>query len=115
MGEQNQEDHPTGAATVGVALTVVNFKVLLACAAAGFAIGMAQLSGFGTSAAVAYVTALAGSSAAVPILAYLVWLHQVDRQLERFAGWLQRRQTLITTVLLIVIGISLLYNGIGAV
>jgi Sec-independent protein secretion pathway component TatC len=85
------------------------------CAAAGFAIGAAQLSSLGTGVAVAYFTALAGSTAAVPILAYLIWSHQVDRQLERFKNWLQRRQAVITAVLLTLIGIGLLYNGIHAV
>lgn len=106
---------PAGAAAVGVALTVVNVKVLLACAAAGFAIGAAQLSGLGTAMAVAYFTALAGSTAAIPILAYLIWSHQVDRRLERFKNWMQRRQAVMTTILLALIGIALLYNGIGAV
>jgi hypothetical protein len=106
---------PAGAAAVGVALTVVNFKVLFMCAAAGFAIGAAQLSVLGASVAVVYFTALAGSTAALPILAYTVWTHQVDRQLERFKVWMQRRQALITAVLLVLIGVVLVYNGIRAI
>ena len=74
-----------GAAAAGASLTVVNPKVVLMCAAAGFAIGTAGLSTLGTTAAVSYFTLLAGSTAAVPILAYLVWSHRVDRLLERFA------------------------------
>ncbi|MBJ7336630.1 GAP family protein [Mycolicibacterium sp.] len=110
-----KEITPAGAAAVGIALTVVNVKVLLACAAAGFAIGAAQLSSLGVVGSVTYFTLLAGSTAAVPILAYLRWSHRVDSQLERFATWMQRRQTAITTTLLILIGIGLLYNGIAAV
>jgi cytochrome c biogenesis protein CcdA len=106
---------PTAAAAVGVGLTVVNFKVLLACAAAGLAIGAAHVSTVGATAAVVYFTAIAGSTAAVPILAYVVWTHQVDRQLERFKAWLQRRQNAITGALLVLIGIALLYNGISAI
>jgi Sec-independent protein secretion pathway component TatC len=106
---------PSGAAAIGVALTVVNVKVLLACAAAGFAIGAARPSVAGTGVAVVYFTALAGSTAAVPILAYTVWAHHVDRQLARFNAWLARRQAVITAVLLVLVGIGLLYNGIGAV
>ena len=106
---------PIGAAAVGVGLTVVNVKVLLMCAAAGFAIGAAKLSGVGTGVAVTYFTALAGSTAAVPILAYLIWSHHVDRRLERFKDWLQRRQTALTTALLMLIGLGLAYNGIRAV
>lgn len=59
----------------------MRFKVLLACAAAGFAIGAAHM----------------------------------DRQLERFESWMQRRQALITAVVRLLIGIVLLYNGIDAV
>ena len=84
-------------------------------AAAGFAIGAAHMSVLGISVAVVCFTALAGSTAAVPILAYLLWTHRVDRQLERFKSWMQRRQALITAVVLLLIGIVLLYNGIGAV
>ncbi len=87
---------PAAAAAVGVGLTVVNVKVLLACAAAGLTIGAAHIGTLGASAAVVYFTAIAGSTAAVPILAYVAWTHQVDRQLERFKSWLQRRQNAIT-------------------
>ena len=43
---------PVGAAAAGAALTVVNPKVVLMCAAAGFAIGTAGLSTLGTTLAV---------------------------------------------------------------
>lgn len=105
---------PAGAAAVGVGLTVANFKVLLACAAARLAIGAARPSVLGASAAMVYFTAFAGSTAAVPILAYTVWTHQVARQLERFKAWMQRRQSEITATLLLLIGIGLLYSGISA-
>ena len=55
---------PVGAAAAGASLTVVNPKVVLMCAAAGFAIGTAGLSTLGTTAAVSYFTLLAGSTAA---------------------------------------------------
>ena len=84
------------------------------CAAAGFAIGTANVSALGTALAVVYFTLLAGSTAALPIVAYLVWSHQIDRHLERFKDWLQRRQTVITTVLLGLLGIALLYTGVDA-
>ena len=105
---------PVGAAAAGAALTVVNPKVVLMCAAAGFAIGTAGLSTLGTTAAVAYFTLLAGSTAAVPILAYLVWSHRVDRLLERLRDWMQRRQVAITVVVLLILGVALLFNGIHA-
>lgn len=105
---------PLGAAAVGAALTVVNPNVVLMCAAAGFAIGTAGLSTLGTTAAVAYFTMLAGSTAAVPILAYMVWAHRVDRLLERLRDWMQRRQVAVTVVVLLIVGVALLFNGIRA-
>ncbi len=84
------------------------------CTAAGFAIGTAGLSTLGTTAAVAYFTMLAGSTAAVPILAYMVWAHRVDRLLERLRDWMQRRQVAITVVVLLIVGVTLLFNGIRA-
>ena len=105
---------PLGAAAAGASLTVVNPKVVLMCAAAGFAIGTAGLSTLGTTAAVTYFTLLAGSTAAVPILAYLVWSHRVDRLLERLRDWMQRRQVAITVVVLLILGVALLFNGIRA-
>ena len=105
---------PVGAAATGAALTVVNPKVVLMCAAAGFAIGAAGLSALGTTVAVAYFTLLAGSTAAVPILAYMVWSHRVDRLLERLRDWMQRRQVAITVVVLLILGVALLFNGVHA-
>ncbi len=106
---------PLGAAAAGVALTLVNPKVLLMCAAAGLAIGSAQLSVLGATGAVAYFTAVGGSSAAIPILAYAVWAHRVDPYLDRFKNWMERRQVLITAVVLILLGLVLIVTGIRAV
>jgi Sap, sulfolipid-1-addressing protein len=106
---------PGTAAAVGVALTLINPKVLAACAAAGVAIGGAGLGTAAGIVAVAYFTLLAGSTAAVPILAYTVWSHRVDRALERFTSWLARRQVVLTVGLLVVIGLALLSAGLREV
>ena len=105
---------PAAAGAVGVALTLVNPKVVFACAAAGFAIGTAALSAPATVAAVAGFTLLAGSTAALPILAYLVWSHRVDRALDRFEQWLRRNQVTITAIVLLLLGVALLLNGLRA-
>jgi Sap, sulfolipid-1-addressing protein len=106
---------PVGAAVTGVALTVINVKVVLACAAAGYLIGTHGLSLAATCVAVAYFTLVAGSTAVLPILAYAVWTHRIDRQLEGFKRWLQRRQRVITVILLVLIGVGLIYSGVQAV
>ena len=92
---------PAAAGAVGVALTLVNPKVVFGCAAAGFAIGTAEL---GAPATVA----------ALPILAYLVWSHRVDRALDRFEQWLRRNQVTITAIVLLLLGVALLLNGLRA-
>lgn len=102
---------PAAAAAIGVSLTVLNPKVVFACAAAGFAIGTAALSSTATVASVVYFTAVAGSTAALPILAYMLWSHRVDRALDRFNSWLRRNQRAITSVVLLALGVALLVNG----
>ena len=59
-------------------------------------------------------TLLAGSTAALPILAYLVWSHRVDRALDRFEQWLRRNQVTITAIVLLLLGVALLLNGLRA-
>jgi len=105
---------PSAAAAVGISLTVVNPKVVLACAAAGFAIGAAALNAPVTGGWITYFTLLAGSTAALPILAYMVWSHRVERALERFGTWMTRNQPAITVVVLVSVGAALLLNGLRA-
>lgn len=105
---------PLSAAVTGVALTVINIKVVAACAAAGYLIGSAPLNGAGVAAAVTFFTLAGGSTAAVPILGYAVWTHRIDRFLESFRDWMQRRQRVLTVVVLGLLGGALIYSGAGA-
>jgi threonine/homoserine/homoserine lactone efflux protein len=63
---------PARAAGTGVLLTVVNPKVLLICAAAGFAAGSAGLGLAGTWGIAAFFVVVASLSVATPVLAYAV-------------------------------------------
>ena len=65
--------------------------MLVLTAAAGLMIGTAKLGVPGTWRAIAYYTAMAGSTVAVPILAYFVAGNRVDRRLERVRDWLLQR------------------------
>ena len=105
---------PAAAAFVGVALTFLNPKLVFACAAAGFAIGSANLGAPATGAAIAYFTLLGGSTAVLPILAYMIWSHRVDAVLARFADWVRRHQVAITVAVLLLLGVALLMNGLRA-
>lgn len=93
-------------------LTVANVKVLAMCAAAGVAIGTAALGRVGAWQADILFTAVATSSVAVPILAYLLAGDRLDQPLARLKGWMQRNHTSMIAVILVVIGAALLFKGI---
>jgi threonine/homoserine/homoserine lactone efflux protein len=105
---------PTAAATIGIVLVLANPKVLAMNAAAGLVIGTGELGVPGVWLAVAYYTALAGSTAAAPVLAHAVAAERVDRQLEHARRWMENQQAAITAVLLVLIGAVLVYTGIQA-
>lgn len=109
-----KEITPAWAAAAGVALTVANPKLVLACAAAGYAIGTAGLGLGAETVAVVYFALLGGSSAAVPILAYAVASNRIDPHLERFRVWLQRRGQTLLLVSFIVVGAVLVVSGLRA-
>lgn len=103
---------PGNAGVIGFALTVVNPKFIVICAAAGLAISAAQLGMPGTWLAVAFYTMLAGSTAAVPVLAHAVAAKRLDRYIETVKNWIERQHAVITAVILAAIGVVLLYTGI---
>ncbi|BBY18074.1 GAP family protein [Mycolicibacterium litorale] len=104
---------PAKAAATAAALTVANPKVLFLCVAAGLAIGSAGLGG-AVWAAVVYFAAVAGSSVAVPILAYAMSGDRLDAALERLKDWMERNHATLMAVILVVIGLLVLYKGIHA-
>jgi threonine/homoserine/homoserine lactone efflux protein len=105
---------PPGACAIAVGLILVNPKVLLMNAAAGLVIGTASLGGPGTGLAVAYYTAIAGSSVLVPILGYVIAGHRADDRLERLKQWMERQHAVVMAGLLVVLGLLLTFTGIGA-
>jgi sulfite exporter TauE/SafE len=104
---------PIRAAAAAVALTVVNPKVLFICAAAGLAIGTAGLdTATNVWIAVAWYVAVAGSTVAIPILAYAVSGDRLDESLTRLKDWMERQHAALVAAILIVIGLLVLYKGI---
>jgi threonine/homoserine/homoserine lactone efflux protein len=103
---------PARGALTGAVLTVVNPKVLLICAAAGLAIGTEGLGRAESWAAVACYTAMAGSTVALPILAYAVSGERLDPLLARTKDWMERHNAALVAVILVVIGLLVLYKGI---
>ena len=105
---------PVGAGLAAVALTVANPKVLFMCAAAGLAIGTAGLRAPGAWGAVAWFVAFAGSTVAIPILAYAVAGDRLDEPLARLKDWMERQHATLVAAILVVIGLLVLYKGIHA-
>jgi threonine/homoserine/homoserine lactone efflux protein len=103
---------PALALLLGIVLPLVNPKFLLANAAAGLSIGSSSSVGVWT--ALLGYTALAGSTVALPILAYAAAPERFDPVLYRVKGWIDHRHAELTAVILVVIGIVLLYQGIRA-
>ncbi|MGE2715478.1 GAP family protein [Mycolicibacterium litorale] len=104
---------PGKAATAAAALTVANPKVLFICVAAGLAIGSAGL-GNAVWLAVVYFAVVAGSTVALPILAYAVSGDRLDDALTRLKDWMERNHATLMAVILVVIGLLVLYKGIHA-
>ena len=104
---------PVGAAVTGFVLTLINPKVVVMNAAAGLIIGTAA-AGVGVWIAVAFYTAVAGSTVIAPILAFAVAGERVDPQLDRVKNWMQREHAIITAAMLGIVGVLLCYTGIRA-
>ncbi|WP_166908532.1 GAP family protein [Mycobacterium sp. DL440] len=105
---------PIKAGAAGAVLTVVNPKVLFICAAAGLAIGSAGLGQPGVWAAGLYFVLAAGSTVALPILAYAVSGERLDPALARLKEWMERNHAVLVAAILVVIGLLVLYKGIHA-
>jgi threonine/homoserine/homoserine lactone efflux protein len=103
---------PPRAGLAALALTVVNPKVLFICAAAGLAIGTAGLGGTHVWIAVIWYVVFAGSTVAIPILAYAVSGDRLDGPLQRLKEWMEEQHATLVAAILIVIGLLVLYKGI---
>jgi hypothetical protein len=103
---------PVRAGGAATALTVVNPKVLFVSAAAGLAIGSAGLGATHAWVALVWYVAVAGSTVALPILAYAVSGDRLDEPLRRLKDWMERQHATLVAAILIVIGLLVLYKGI---
>jgi hypothetical protein len=62
---------------------------------------------------IAVYTAIAASTVAVPVVAYLVAADRMAQPLEALRTWLVRENTTVMAVLLLVIGVVMIGKGIG--
>jgi hypothetical protein len=65
-------------------------------------------------AVIAIFTLVAASTVLVPVVGYLVAAHALRDPLDGLREWLQQENAVIMTVLLLVIGVSMIGKGIGA-
>ena len=105
---------PNRAGALGVALAMVNPKVLFICAAAGLAIGTEGIGWSRAWMAVAYFVAIAASSVALPVLAYAVSGDRLDGALAKLRDWMERHNGALMAAVFVVIGLLVLYKGIHA-
>ncbi|MDY6998364.1 MAG: GAP family protein [Actinomycetota bacterium] len=103
---------PAKAGGTGLALTVVNPKVLFICAAAGLAIGTSGLRPAGAWVAEIWYVLIAASTVAAPILGYAVSGDRLDPALQRLKEWMERQHAVLVAVILVVIGLLVFYKGI---
>jgi hypothetical protein len=104
---------PARAGGAAVVLTVVNPKVLFMCAAAGLAIGTAGLDQpSDVWLAVLWYVAVAGSTVALPILAYAVSGDRLNTSLAKLNDWMHQQHATLVAGILIIIGLLVLYKGI---
>jgi threonine/homoserine/homoserine lactone efflux protein len=103
---------PARAGLTAALLTVANPKVLFMCAAAGLAIGTEGLGSTRVWIGVVWFVAIAGSTVAIPILAYAVSGDRLAEPLRRVKDWMEQQHATLVAAILIVIGLLVLYKGI---
>lgn len=103
---------PPRAFLTATVLTAINPKVLFMCVAAGLAIGTAGIGSPAAWGALAWYVAVAGSTVALPILAYAAVGRRLDPPLARLKNWMEEQHAVLVAGILVVIGLLVLYKGI---
>ncbi|OBH09979.1 GAP family protein [Mycobacterium sp. E3247] len=104
---------PSAVAAIGMVPMLANPKVLAASAAVGTQIASVRMTAVGSVLAVAYYAALASSTVAAPVLAYLVVGPRIDPQLERIRRWMQRRHRALAAVAVVLVGFAVVLYGLS--
>jgi hypothetical protein len=105
---------PARAAVFGLVLTVVRVEVLTMCALAGLNIGGGHLGRAGELIAGAVYIAIAASTVAIPVLAYVAAGSRLDQPMARLKEWMDRNNAAMLAVVLVLIGGLVLYHGVDA-
>ena len=102
------------ALVLGFLLSGLNPKNLLMGAAAGIAIGSADLTTTDDVISMAVYTVVAACTVAVPVIAYLFAAERMAEPLASLRTWLVHNNATVMAVLLLVIGVVVIGKGIGS-
>jgi threonine/homoserine/homoserine lactone efflux protein len=102
-----------GAFGLALLLTVLNPKNLVLAAAAGAAIGAAELSTGETVLAAGVFVVVASMTIAIPVVGYLIAGDRVRPALDNTKEWMIRNNAAVMSVLLLVFGVILTGDAIG--
>jgi len=102
------------ALSLGLLLSIPRPKNLLVAASAGMIIGGAELTVASTTIATTAFALCAVSTVLVPVIAYLLASERLRKPLEEVHEWLARENSVITSVLLLVIAVVMIGKGLGS-
>jgi threonine/homoserine/homoserine lactone efflux protein len=91
----------------------LNPKNLLLAASAGLVVGSAALSSGQDAVVIIIFTLLAGSTVLVPVVAYLAASARMAEPLENLRKWLEDNNAIIMTIVLLMIGVTMIGKGMG--
>jgi threonine/homoserine/homoserine lactone efflux protein len=98
---------------LGFLLSAVNPKNLLLALAAGVVVGGAELGVSQATVVIIIFVLLAASTVLVPVVGYLIASARLAGPLDKLREWLVDNNAVIMTVLLLVIGVSLIGKGLA--
>jgi threonine/homoserine/homoserine lactone efflux protein len=98
---------------LGLVLSAANPKALLVCIAAGATIAAGGVDGAQATWSVLGFTVVAASTVAVPVFAFAVSGGRMTAALDSLRGWLTQRGAVVTSTLLVAIGVVLIGQGLG--
>jgi threonine/homoserine/homoserine lactone efflux protein len=102
---------PWSALRLGFLLSAANPKIVLLAAAAGIAIGSADLSAADSAAAVLVVTVIGSLTVAAPVVLFVLLGDRMLAPLGRMRTWLEKNNAAVMAVVITVIGVLLVVKG----
>jgi cadmium resistance protein CadD (predicted permease) len=105
---------PARAGVTALVLVVIRVEVLTMCALAGLNIGSSGLGDAAKWTLAAIFVAVAASTVAIPILAYVGAGNRLDDTMTHIKDWMEKNHGALLAAVLVLIGLMVLYNGASA-